>query len=263
MVNDVIFIGAGNLATNLAKALKKTNYRIVQVFSRTRESASTLAKIVDADSVTELAEVRKDASIYIVSLKDSVLTDKVAEIVNGKPDALILHTAGSISISVFEGYAAHYGVFYPMQTFSKMKEIDFKSVPCYIEASSAEDLIKVKQLAESVSDHVEECSSEQRKYLHLAAVFVCNFTNHLYDVADCFLHEHQLSFNGLLPLIDETARKVHEIKPGEAQTGPAIRFDENVIHMQSALLHDHPVWQDIYNLLSKSIHENNKKLPNP
>jgi len=259
-MKNVVFIGAGNLAFNLAKALYNTDYHICQIFSRTELAAYGLAQRIGAAYTTDLSLVRNDADIYIVSVKDSVLTERITEICAGKGNALLFHTAGSIPMDVFKGKALHYGVLYPMQTFSKSKEVDFKKITCYVEGASAEDLTAIKQLASSISDNVQECDSEQRKYLHLAAVFVCNFSNHLYDIADHFLSEHGLEFKSMLPLIDETVNKIHSIKPEKAQTGPAIRYDRNVIEMQSHLLTDHPTWQSIYNIMSRSIHESNKTI---
>lgn len=259
-MRNVVFIGAGNLASNLAKAIYNTDYHICQIFSRTELAAYGLAQRVGAAYTTDLSLVRNDADIYIISLKDSVLTERIDEICADKGNALLLHTAGSIPMDVFKGHALHYGVLYPMQTFSKNKDVDFKKITCYVEGASVEDITAIKHLASSISDNVQECDSEQRKYLHLAAVFVCNFSNHLYDIADQFLSEHGLEFKSMLPLIDETVNKIHTIKPGKAQTGPAIRYDRNVIDMQSSLLAGHHTWQSIYDLMSRSIHESNKTI---
>ena len=136
----IVFIGAGNLATNLAKALYRKGFRIVQVYSRTEESARELAQKVEAEYMTDLAEVNPYAKLYIVSLKDSAFAELLQGIVEGKrEEALMVHTAGSIPMNVWEGHVSHYGVFYPMQTFSKQREVDFKEIPFFIEASSAEE----------------------------------------------------------------------------------------------------------------------------
>ena len=133
----IVFIGAGNLATNLAKVLYRKGFRIVQVYSRTEESARELAQKVEAEYTTSLEEVNPYAKLYIISLKDSAFAELLPAIVAGKrKEALMVHTAGSIPMSIWEGHASHYGVFYPMQTFSKQREVDFKEIPFYIEASS-------------------------------------------------------------------------------------------------------------------------------
>lgn len=151
----IVFIGAGNLATNLAKALYRKGFRIVQVYSRTEESARELAQKVEAEYTTDLAEVNPYAKLYIVSLKDSAFAELLQGIVEGKrEEALMVHTAGSIPMNVWEGHVSHYGVFYPMQTFSKQREVDFKEIPFFIEASSAEDAAFLKAIASTLSNRV-------------------------------------------------------------------------------------------------------------
>ena len=252
----VVFIGAGNLATNLAKALYYKGFRIVQVYSRTEESARALAEKVEADYTTDLQEISKDAKLYIVSLKDAAFVELLPQITEGKQKSLLVHTAGSIPMSVWEGHAER--VFYPMQTFSKQREVDFQEVPFFIEAKRAEDTELLKAIASTLSEKVYEADSEQRKSLHLAAVFICNFTNHMYALAADLLEKYNLPFEVMLPLIDETARKVHELAPRDAQTGPAVRYDENVMSNHLAMLVDSPALQEIYKLMSKSIHEHHK-----
>lgn len=254
----IVFVGAGNLATNLAKALYRKGFRIVQIFSRTEESARSLALQVEADYTTDLKELTGDAKFYIVSLKDAAFVELLPQIAEGKEHALLVHTAGSIPMSVWEGHTQRYGVFYPMQTFSKQREVKFDEIPFFIEAKTAEDVDLLKAIAATLSDHVYEASSEQRKSLHLAAVFICNFTNHMYALAADLLEKYQLPFNVMLPLIDETARKVHELAPRDAQTGPAVRYDKNVIENHLAMLADLPALQEIYKLMSKSIHEHHQ-----
>ena len=253
----IVFIGAGNLATNLAKALYHKGFRIVQVYSRTMESARTLAEKVEAEYTTDLQEISKDAKLYIVSLKDAALVDLLPQITEGKQNSLLVHTAGSIPMSIWEGYAERYGVFYPMQTFSKQRTVDFRQIPVFVESNSAEDTRTLKDIASVLSENVYEADSEQRKSLHLAAVFTCNFTNHMYALAAGLLKKYGLPFEVMLPLIDETARKVHELEPRLAQTGPAVRYDENVIGEHLQMLSDEPDMQELYRLISESIHRQN------
>ena len=156
-------------------------------------------------------------------------------------------------LSVFEGYAERCGVLYPMQTFSMDREVDFREIPLFIEASDAASLQQIRALADSISQHVYELSTADRKYLHLAAVFACNFANHCYTLAADVLQKKGLPFDVMLPLVDETARKVHELHPTEAQTGPAVRGDQNVMQAQAALLDGKA--KEIYELLSQSIQE--------
>jgi len=157
-------------------------------------------------------------------------------------------------MEMFKGMTHHYGVFYPMQSFSKERLVDFAEIPTFIEANDAKAMGVIRLLAESVSERVRELSSDDRQYLHLAAVFACNFTNHCYAMAAEILEEHGMGFDVMLPLIDETARKVHQLHPLQAQTGPAVRYDENVIRHQAQLLQSHPVMKDLYERMSLHIH---------
>lgn len=250
----IVLIGAGNLATNLGKALLAAGHDIVQVFSRTRESAVTLADIAGASPVADITMVRNDADIYIVSVKDSVVGDLLPLLCKGRETKVFVHTAGSLPLDVFQGMAMHYAVLYPMQTFSKSEEVDFSGIPCFIEANDEYAHGVVADLARQLSGHVYELSSADRKYLHLSAVFACNFVNHCYAISQDVLEKHGIPFEVMLPLIDETARKVHRLSPHDAQTGPAVRYDQNVIRNQAALLRDNPLLKDIYERMSLSIH---------
>ena len=146
-----------------------------------------------------------------------------------------------------------------MQSFSKQREVDFNNIPFFIEAANADDCRMLKELASTLSDSVYDLSSVARKHLHLAAVFASNFANHCYELCDEILGKYDIPFEVMLPLIDETARKVHSMSPKSAQTGPAIRYDENVIGMQSRMLAYDDRIRQIYDIMSKSIHERNEK----
>lgn len=250
----IVLIGAGNLATHLGKALHAAGHDMIQVFSRTMQSAETLASLLDAEPLTDMAQVRDDADVYIFSVKDSALEQLISQLCGGEKK-VFLHTAGSMPMSVFRGKALHYGVLYPMQTFSKQREVDFSIIPCFIEANDEFALKQIEGLAGQISHRVFQLSSEDRKYLHLSAVFACNFANHCYAASQELLQQHGIPFDVMLPLIDETAAKVHGMTPKEAQTGPAVRYDENVIGKQIQLLENQPYFQKIYDCMSKSIHE--------
>ena len=252
----IVLIGAGNLATHLGKALHAAGHDMVQVFSRTMQSAETLASLLDAEPLTNMAQVRDDADVYIFLVKDSALEQLISQLCGGEKK-VFLHTAGSMPMSVFRGKALHYGVLYPMQTFSKQREVDFSIIPCFIEANDEFALKQIEGLAGQISHRVFQLSSEDRKYLHLSAVFACNFANHCYAASQELLQQHGIPFDVMLPLIDETAAKVHGMTPKDAQTGPAVRYDENVIGKQIQLLENQPYFQKIYDSMSKSIHELN------
>jgi predicted short-subunit dehydrogenase-like oxidoreductase (DUF2520 family) len=248
-------VGAGNLATNLATAFYRKGFRIAQVYSRTEESAAALAKKVEAEYTTDLDELTTRGQLYIVALKDDVMPGLLSRIAAGKPDALLVHTAGSVPMSVWEGEAERYGVLYPLQTFSKERKVDFSEIPIFVEANSPDDTELLKVIASSLSKRVSVASSEQRKCLHLSAVFISNFTNHMYALAAELLRKYNLPFDVMLPLIDETARKVHDLPPHDAQTGPAVRYDRQVIESHLAMLADIPDLHNLYQLLTQSIHE--------
>ena len=249
----IVLIGAGNLATNLGKALFRAGHEIVQVWSRTEESACALADVLQCASTTELKDVVKSADVFIVSVKDSVLSSVASSLKEGREEQLFVHTAGSISMDTLPFERC--GVFYPMQSFSKNKEVDFSVIPCFIEAKKESDLRFLKTLALTISDTIYELDSENRKYLHLSAVFCCNFANHCFSLGAELLKKHgNIPFSVMLPLIDETAGKLYSMSPQEAQTGPAVRWDTNVMDQHLQLLADTPDMQKIYELMSKSIH---------
>lgn len=248
----IVFIGSGNLATNLAKALFRAGHEILQVYSRTPEHADMFADLFECSATTNIYNVRCDADIYIFSVKDSVLerlANCVAENVKGK---LFVHTAGSMPMNILP--VERRGVLYPMQTFSKSREVDFAEIPTFVEAEHEDDLALLKTLAESISGNVRVLPSEERKSLHVAAVFACNFVNHCYRLSEKVLSKYDIPFSVMLPLVEETARKVHEISPKDAQTGPAVRWDENVMLEHKQMLKDDEMMLEIYELMSKSIH---------
>lgn len=257
-----VLIGAGNLATNLARALIEAGHDIVQVYSRTENSASQLATMVEAAPKTNLTAITNEADVYIISVKDSVIADLIPALCSGRGNGVFLHTAGSVPMNVFEGRASHYGVLYPMQTFSKARKVDFKTIPCFIEANDELALTVINNLAASLSDRVLLLSSEKRRFLHLAAVFACNFANHCYAASAEILKKNNIPFDVMLPLIDETAHKVHELDPVDAQTGPAVRYDQNVICSQSEILKDNPLLRRIYESMSISIHHTAQRKEN-
>lgn len=249
----VTLIGAGNLATQLGKSLKKAGVIISQVYSRTEESARTLGELLEVEWLTDIKALRDEADIYIFSVKDSVLCELISEVCKSRGDKLFLHTAGSMSMSCFEGKALRYGVFYPMQTFSKTKDVDFECIPVFIESNSIETEDVIRSLANKLTQRVIRLSSADRKYLHLAAVWACNFTNYCYTVASDILGEHGIPFDVMLPLINETTEKIQKISPKEAQTGPAVRGDRNVMSKQLELMNGKEDLQELYKMLSKGI----------
>ncbi len=250
----IVLVGAGRLAFNLGQALVSAGHDIMQVYSRTQESASRVSEAVGASPVTDISKVLIGADVYIVALKDSVLADIIPLLCKGREQSVFLHTAGSMPMDIFQGMTNNYGVLYPLQTFSNERTVDFSEIPFFIESSNEKSLNVAHSLASSVSNRITKLSSVDRKYIHLAAVFACNFTNHCYTMASDILARYDLPFEYLLPLIDETARKVHDMSPIDAQTGPAVRYDENIIHAQGNMLRYDPFLKDIYDRMSMDIH---------
>lgn len=250
----VVIVGSGNVATHLSLALASLEgIEICQVYSPTEAHAEILAERLNCDFVTNPNQIRKDADVYLFALKDQALETVIRAVPAN--NGLWLHTSGSMPMQVFAGYTERYGVLYPLQTFSKSREISFQGIPLFIECHREEDKNCLEDLARRLSGKVCELSSEKRRSLHLAAVFACNFTNHIYALAEEILAKEGLSRDYLFPLIDETAAKVHELPAQEAQTGPAIRYDENIINKHLGMLADDPDVQTLYRLLSQSIHK--------
>ncbi len=255
----IVFIGAGRLAHHLAPTLMHAGHDIVQVYSRTMESAQNLAALAGASPTTDILQLNNMADVYIIALPDGIISNLIPEICKGRKQRIFLHTAGSMPMDIFKGMALHYGVLYPMQTFSMERELDFSKIPVFVEGNDELALQTATELAHSVSQMVYELNSEDRKHLHLAAVFASNFVNHCYALSADILEKHGLDFSVMLPLIDEVADKVHQLSPKDAQTGPALRYDENVIRSQSQLLRTNPIVKEIYDRMSLSIHNMSKK----
>jgi len=247
----IVILGTGNLATQLGMALHAQHAEIIQVYGRTGTSASDLANLLGCTSTTSKEEIITDADLYIVAVSESAIT----EVLSDAPirDRLIVHTSGSVSIDILAAFSNNYGVFYPLQTLSKQKTVDFSAVPICIEANSMENQEKLSNLAKTISDQVFEINSAQRRELHLAAVFVCNFVNHFYTIGEKLLHEQHLDFNLLKPLISETAQKAMLFSPTEVQTGPAVRENQTIMEQHLKMLEQHPEWQKLYALISKDI----------
>ncbi len=246
----ITLVGAGNVATSLGVALQQAGHVVRQVWSRGEEPARLLARRLSCAWTTDKTNIETDVDVVIICVKDQVL-ETIATYIH--TEALVVHTAGSIPLSVLSQPRA--GVMYPMQTFSKTRVLDFADVPLFIETKQCLDMPMLRRLADSVSHCVYELTSEKRQYLHLAAVFACNFVNHCYDIASETLRSADIPCETLLPLIDETARKVHSMSARDAQTGPAIRWDRNVIDKHLALLQGLP--RQIYELMSNSVHSIN------
>lgn len=246
----IVILGSGNVATQLALSLKAIGEEIVQVYSPNLTNANNLAEKVAASAISNLAAINMQAELYIISVKDDAISAVAAELnhVNG----LVVHTSGTTDLSILSDQVKRAGVFYPLQTFSKSRNVSFKHIPICLEADE-QDLILLRELAGKLSSKVYELDGEKRKVLHLAAVFACNFPNHLYALANQILQQHNLDFDIVRPLIAETADKVMVNLPDNVQTGPAIRGDERTMDKHLKMLSNLPELQEIYQTLSNSI----------
>lgn len=251
---EVVILGAGNVAFHLFRAFSEAeNTRVIQVYNHREEN---LNYFKDYTNTTNRISDLKAADFYLLALKDDVIAD-VAHNLKDLP-GMVLHTSGAVSLNALENLS-NFGVFYPLQTFSKNKSVDFAEIPVCIEANSAEILEKIKKLALEITKDVREVNSEQRKALHLAAVFVNNFSNHLYTLGAEICEKNQVDFSILRPLIKETASKIESLAPKDAQTGPAIRNDQKTIEAHLRLLPKKN--KDIYSILTQSIQDfHGKKL---
>ncbi len=249
---DFIILGAGNVAHALSKELNAKGYTIRGIYSRTTKSARALAKYFSCEVYADPSLVPADASYYLISVTDEALP----EVASRLPDTqgLVLHTAGSVPLGVLARFK-HHGVLYPLQTLSKSRETDFSIVPLCIEASDKSTLKDIKKLALEISETIVEVTSQQRKILHVAAVFSCNFSNYMYIAAHDILKNAGMDFKILLPLIIETVEKLMLMDPRQAQTGPAVRGDKTIIKEHQQLLNDMPQYQKIYAYLSAAIAE--------
>lgn len=250
-IRRITLIGAGNVAFHLARAIHGTGMEIVQVFSRTMDSARTLADKYNAGAVSDIGKISSGSDLYIIAVSDNALPE-VANRLN-LADRPVVHTSGSHSLEVLKNTSARTGVIYPLQTFSKMKDVNFSKVPLCIEASSAEVAESLKDFSLALSDHVNFLPSGKRKILHLSAVFACNMPNYLYSIAQELLEQNDIDFELLKPLIMETADKAIEMDPREAQTGPAWRRDDRILEKHLSLLDRFPEYREIYKLLSDNI----------
>ena len=252
-IERVVLLGAGNVATHLGRALHEVGVQIVCVYSRDVRNASALAAIVSAQAVDSVENL-PDADAYIFAVKDDALPSLVARVALLHPNRCFIHTAGSVSLAVFQDLVADAAVMYPMQTFSKQIAVSFAGLPIYIEATNDCTLRRVEQLALSTGAKVTPLDSERRKYLHLAAVFACNFANHCFALASDVMEQAGLPFSDLIPLIETTTQKLRSTSPAAGQTGPAVRGDMRVQQAHCHLLAENSLAQDIYKLLSQSIY---------
>lgn len=242
---QTVIIGSGNVAYHLAKAFVQNGISLAQIFGRNEKE---LQKISSELNISYSTENLQDADLYIICVSDNSVDD-VSKII-AKKDCLVAHTSGSLPKEILIGQYRK-SSFYPLQTFSKTKNLDYKKIPFFIETENEEDQRILTDLASKISDNVMESSHEKRKYIHLTAVFACNFVNHLFARAKEISDAQEIPFDYFLPLINETVQKISEIEPKSAQTGPAVRNDKRILELHEQLLKDESL--EIYKTMNHSI----------
>ena len=231
----ITLIGAGRVATQLALALH-TQHQIVQVYSRNLQHAQRVADKVHTQAIDQVEQLNSQTDLVIIAVSDQAIEPIIQSIKVYLPQCLIVHTSGSTALSIIEHHHKRAGVFYPLQTFSFEREVNWSETPLFVEASQQQDVELLTTLANSLSNNVYQYSSKQRQTLHLAAVFACNFSNYCYDMAQQIVDAEQVDFSLLYPLILETAEKATHNEPKQMQTGPAMRGDQNILNLHTQLL---------------------------
>jgi len=250
----VSFIGSGNLAWHLAPAFDNAGFVVKEVYSRnTRHAESLTGRLYQAEVKATLDFSTSPSSIFIVAVNDGNINEIAREII--LPDeAVLAHTSGSVPLTDLQFAATpNIGVFYPLQTFTKNKKVDFRQTPIFIESTSQETEMILTTLAKAISHQVRRIGSEERKALHVAAVFASNFTNHMLTISNAIMQQNSLEYDWLKPLISETVNKSLQLGAKEAQTGPAMRGDLETLEKHLIFLKDDPSVAEIYKIISQHI----------
>lgn len=243
---EIVIIGSGNVAHHLANAFTKKQINITQIFGR---NENALAEISQQTKIPYSTTLLHKADLYLICVTDSAITKVTQQIIN--PNALVAHTSGSLPINILEGKFRK-ACFYPMQTFSKDKPLNYSEIPFFIETENDTDAITLQNLALKISQKVMLTNYEKRKYIHLTAVFSCNFVNHLFAIAKEISDQQNIPFKYFYPLIKETTEKIHSIEPKLAQTGPAVRNDIRILEIHKDLI-TNDLYKKIYESMNNSI----------
>jgi len=254
-IRNIVLLGAGNMATVLGKGLHGQGFNIVQVYNRTLSSAQVLAQQLECASTDQLQDLDQAADLYILCVSDIAIEQIVPQLTYlEKNKGFLVHTSGATPSTVLASHFTRYGVFYPLQSLSKTSPTDLTTVPFCLDAPAPSDLLQLEVLARHLSQKVYLINDQQRSRLHVAAVFVNNFSNHLYHLMDQWLAAEQVPFELLHPLILGGAQKVRELSPRAAQTGPAIRGDQNTIRRHLEILEKtRPDLAELYRKFTESI----------
>jgi len=246
-MKSILLIGSGNIATHLALNIDIEKYHIVQIFGRSKVNTKSLAKKINSDWTIDPKKIKK-ADITIIAIND----DSIKNILTALPNNATVHTSGSTSIDVFKGHFEDYGVLYPLQTFNKDVDLNLKTVPFFIEANNQKFEKDLNELSNSFSKNTHLLDSFKRKQLHIAAVFACNFSNHMLAIAKNLVEKENINYSLLLPLIKQTLSKIENLNPNDTQTGPAIRNDKLIVNEHINSIREDNL-KEIYSLISQNI----------
>lgn len=250
---DIVIMGSGNVAAVLGRKFKAAGHNIIQLYSRNAPAASALAYEWDTESTNYKSMINKNAEVYLIAVSDDAIDDVTNDL--RLPGKVVAHTAAAVPKEVLKRVTEHYGVFYPLQTLRK-EMTAVPDMPIFFDGSDEVAKRKLETLARSIArENVAEAGDDARLKLHVAAVFVSNFTNHLYKLAEDYCRKEGLDFRQLQPLIEETALRLKTTTPSAAQTGPALRQDKETIQKHLELLKDHPQLKNVYLLLTESIQQ--------
>ncbi len=254
----ICLVGSGNLGSNLGKSMKGAKMDIIQVISRNLRNAKSLAQKLNTDYTDKIEDFDRDAEIIIFSVSDDSIPTLLQKVDFG--NRLLIHTAGSVSQNVFEEHSDKYGILYPLQTFSKEETVSFKEIPIFTESNTEATLAIIDTIAKRLSTKVYHATSDERLSIHVAAVFACNFTNHLYHIAHDILQDISVDFDAFAPLIRQTAERAIETgNPIKSQTGPALRQDEGTMQKHLEKLKQNEGLTELYKFMSNRIFETKKE----
>lgn len=256
----ITILGAGNVGFHLAQRLYACGHDICQILSRNLSKAAQVSKLVEAEAIDSIDTIDLRATLYIIAIKDQYIQEfqqKISFLENAQK--IVVHTSGAVSSQVFNPNFSRYGVFYPLQSFSRIEPTDFNELPFCIYGNTTETESVLVELAQSICPNVYLINDTERSLLHVAAVIVNNFSNYLYSIAHHICLDNQIPFDLLKALIAKTARNVQQHQPIHVQTGPAIRKDESTISKHVELLNKYPDYQAIYQLISQGIIEQTSK----
>jgi predicted short-subunit dehydrogenase-like oxidoreductase (DUF2520 family) len=252
LIDKIAIVGTGNVAHHLSDVFAKNNIEIVCIASRNTKHANNLATKFGS-TVSEITEIKNNADLVIIAVSDDAIAEVVQKIPIG--DYIVAHTSGSVSIDVFKNRFKRYGVFYPLQSISKSRELNFNEIPILVEGNTNTTTNELFNLAKLISNRVEKMDSDNRGLLHLSAVIANNFVNFLAMKSYGFLEQNNIDGKLLQPLMKETIARLQTHHPIEMQTGPAKRNDKKVIEKQIKQLESNPKLQSLYRLFSQQIIE--------